>query len=284
MIWTRIFRGGCKWAGFKMGLALAAQHLGTGDRPGVMIHCTLTHGGVMKGLAAALPGHRWLAPDLPSHGQSADWPPGAPGLQRVSSEGVAALMDGPADVVGHSFGATVALRLAVLRPDLVRSLVLIEPVYGAVARIDAPDVAAIHEVQALPMMQAILRGEMDLAAQLFTRDWGLGRPWDGLPEPARARMAAQMPFVASSSAEIYDDSAGLLLSGALTALKIPVLVLEGGDTAARHPVMRVICKGLAARIPGARHALIDGAGHMAPLTHPDATAALIRDHLAVATA
>ena len=81
--------------------------------------------------------------------------------------------------------------------------------------------------------------------------------------------------------EIYEDSAGLLLSGALTRLAMPVLVLEGAETAARHPVMRVICKGLAARIPGARHALVAGAGHMAPLTHPEATAALIRDHLPV---
>lgn len=265
-----------------MGLALAAQHLGDGPRPGVMIHCTLTHGGVLKGLANGLPDHRWLAPDLPSHGQSADWPPGVPGLQRVAAEGIAALMTQPADVVGHSFGATVALRLAVMRPDLVRSLVLIEPVYGAVARLDAPEVAAIHEVQALPMMQAILRGDLDRAAQMFTRDWGLDRPWDSLSDTARARMAAQMPFVASSQAEIFDDSAGLLLSGALVGLKMPVLILEGAATAARHPLMRVICKGLVARIPGARHALIDGAGHMAPLTHPAATAALIRDHLAVA--
>lgn len=264
-----------------MGLALAAQHLGTGARAGVLIHCTLTHGGVLKPLATALPDHRWLAPDLPSHGQSPEWPSGVPGLQRSAAESVAALMPGPADVVGHSFGATVALRLAVLRPDLVRSLVLIEPVYGAVARLDAPDVAALHELQGLAMMQAILTGDLERAAMLFTRDWGLGRPWDSLPPEARARMAAQMPFVASSSAEIYDDSAGVLLSGALQALKMPVLVLEGADTATRHPVMRVICKGLAARIPGARHALIAGAGHMAPLTHPDATAALIRDHLAV---
>lgn len=266
-----------------MGLALAAQHLGTGPLPGLLVHCTLTHGGVLKGLASALPDHRWLAPDLPSHGQSPDWPPGVPGLQRSAAESIVALLEGagPVDVVGHSFGATVALRLAVMRPDLVRSLVLIEPVFGAIARIDAPDVAAVHELQSLDMMNAILTGNLDRAARLFTRDWGLGRPWDSLPEDARARMAAQMPFVASSRAEIYDDSAGLLLSGALTALKIPVLVLEGAQTADSHPVMRVICKGLAVRIPGARHALIDGAGHMAPLTHPEATAALIRDHLAV---
>jgi lipase len=45
----------------------------------------------------------------------------------------------PVDVIGHSFGGTVALRLAVERPDLVRSLVLIEPVFVAALLADRPD-------------------------------------------------------------------------------------------------------------------------------------------------
>jgi pimeloyl-ACP methyl ester carboxylesterase len=37
------------------------------------------------------------------------------------------LFDGPAHVVGNSFGAAIALRLAAQRPDLVRSLIVHEP-------------------------------------------------------------------------------------------------------------------------------------------------------------
>ena len=260
-------------------LDLSSRRLGTGSAPGVLIHCTLTHGGVLKGLADHLPSHGFLAPDLPNHGQSPDWPAGQPGMQRAAALAIAGLMTGPADVIGHSFGATVALRLAVERPDLVTSLTLIEPVFGAVARVDTPDVARDHEAEAILMLDAIRDGRLEEAAQLFTRDWGLGRPWDTIPEPARARMTAQMPFVAASQAEIFDDTPGLLATGALEGLTIPTLVLEGATTATRHPVMRAICSGIAARIPGAVHALVEGAGHMAPLTHPDRVAALIRTNL-----
>jgi len=69
---------------------------------------------------------RVLVVDLPGHGRSSALP-AAPGLgpyadrvaKLVEAEGLA-----PADVVGHSFGGLVAIRLAVRRPDLVRSLVL----------------------------------------------------------------------------------------------------------------------------------------------------------------
>ncbi len=38
--------------------------------------------------------------------------------------------DGPVVVVGHSFGGAIALNLAAARPDLVASLVLLDPAIG----------------------------------------------------------------------------------------------------------------------------------------------------------
>src|SRR5262249_51381327 len=38
--------------------------------------------------------------------------------------------DGPVAVVGHSFGGAIALNLAATRPDLVTSLVLLDPAVG----------------------------------------------------------------------------------------------------------------------------------------------------------
>jgi pimeloyl-ACP methyl ester carboxylesterase len=69
-----------------------------------------------------LPGRRVLVPELPGHGGSAPLP-AAPSLNAYADR-VAALMEEPAAVVGHSLGGAIVLRLAIRRPDLVRALVL----------------------------------------------------------------------------------------------------------------------------------------------------------------
>ena len=69
---------------------------------------------------------RVLVVDLPGHGRSSALP-AAPGLGPYADRVAKLLEDegfAPADVVGHSFGGLVGIRLAVRRPELVRSLVL----------------------------------------------------------------------------------------------------------------------------------------------------------------
>ena len=75
-------------------------------------------------LAPLLPGRRLIAPDLPGHGGSAPSP--APSIAAFA-DAVAAIVDEPVGVLGHSMGAVVALRLAERRPDLVRALLLAAP-------------------------------------------------------------------------------------------------------------------------------------------------------------
>ncbi|MDX6475423.1 MAG: hypothetical protein QOH95_934 [Gaiellaceae bacterium] len=72
-------------------------------------------------LAPLLPGRRLIVPDLPGHGGSSPLP--APSLAGFADV-LASILDGPVDVVGHSMGGAVALRLAERHPALVRRLVL----------------------------------------------------------------------------------------------------------------------------------------------------------------
>jgi pimeloyl-ACP methyl ester carboxylesterase len=72
-------------------------------------------------LVPLLPGRRLIVPDLPGHGGSSALP--ATTLAGFADV-LARLLDGPTDVVGHSMGGVVALRLAERHPALVRSVVL----------------------------------------------------------------------------------------------------------------------------------------------------------------
>jgi pimeloyl-ACP methyl ester carboxylesterase len=69
---------------------------------------------------------RVLVPELPGHGGSSALPAPPERLDPYADR-MAALLDGPAVLVGHSLGAVVALRLALRHPDLVRGLVLTAP-------------------------------------------------------------------------------------------------------------------------------------------------------------
>jgi pimeloyl-ACP methyl ester carboxylesterase len=77
-------------------------------------------------LAPLLPGRRLIIPDLPGHGASSPLPaPPLAGFADVLAQIVEEqLLDGPVDVLGHSLGGVVALRLAERHPKLVRRLVL----------------------------------------------------------------------------------------------------------------------------------------------------------------
>jgi pimeloyl-ACP methyl ester carboxylesterase len=72
-------------------------------------------------LAPLLPGRRLIIPDLPGHGGSSPLPaPTLTGFADVLAE----ILDRPVDVLGHSMGGVVGLRLAERHPSLVRRLVL----------------------------------------------------------------------------------------------------------------------------------------------------------------
>ena len=96
------------------------------------VHGLTGHGLRWRTLATQhLPGFSILAPDLLGHGRSSWEAPWTLDVQRRRTRRVARRRDHrPVVVVGHSFGCAVALKLAVARPDLVASLVLLDPAVG----------------------------------------------------------------------------------------------------------------------------------------------------------
>jgi pimeloyl-ACP methyl ester carboxylesterase len=70
-------------------------------------------------------GWQILVPDRPGHGLSPA--PGRPDDAHEDGRLVAELLGSGSHLVGHSFGGAVALAAAAQRPDVVRSLTIIEP-------------------------------------------------------------------------------------------------------------------------------------------------------------
>lgn len=254
-----------------------SQEFGSGQRRVLAMHCSMAHSGAWRGLAHEMADEITLKGfDMYSHGRSVDWDE-ALDFQVANVEAGLRLLEteaAPVDLLGHSFGATVALRMAKARPDLVRSLCLIEPVLFAVTRLEAPELQAELEAREAPFRELYAAGDLENATRFFNRMWGTGKPkWPELPAAARAAMIRGMEAVPKSFDALYHDAPGLLQPGALDAVTMPVLLLSGCES---EPVMPLINEGLARRLPQARIQVVAQVNHMMPITHAADTAEILR--------
>ncbi|MHA6344710.1 alpha/beta fold hydrolase [Roseivivax sp. CAU 1761] len=257
------------------------RRYGDGPDPALFLHCALAHGGLWRGVAERL-GDRLAvaAPDMPGHGRSAPWD-GGDLHDQVTALAASALRPGD-HLVGHSFGGTVALRLALGAGPRPASLTLVEPVLFAAARAAEPEVFDAQEAAFRPVWEAAAAGDLERAARDFTALWGdPGAPWEALDAARRQALAAGMPTVAATRDVLHADAKGLLAPGGLERLDLPVLLIRGADS---PPVVAAIHRALLARLPAAREVVVPGAGHMVPLTHAGAVAAAIAEQLAAVAA
>ncbi|MFG5384749.1 alpha/beta fold hydrolase [Yoonia sp. R2-816] len=249
------------------GHEIAFETVGSGA-PAVVIHCALARYKVLLPLANAL-GCRATLFDMPGHGRSADWD-GTTEYQSLVADIAASFCDGPTHLIGHSFGATAALRLAVTRPDLVNRLTLIEPVYFAAAK--GAEAHQAHAIKFRPFVGAMLTGEEAKAAEIFNALWG-DTPWADLSERRQAYLTERIHLIVAGAAAIEEDADGIISAEKLSALSIPVSLIRGADS---EPVIEAIHNSLVSRIPNATDHVVAGAGHMVPLTHVEEVARIIR--------
>jgi lipase len=251
-----------------------------GTRPMLALHCSLAHAGAWSGLADRLTGVTVTALDQPGHGRSADWN-GVDDIHTLTTRIAVAMAEtigegGPVDLLGHSFGGTVALRIALERPDLVRSLTLVEPVIFAAARVAGDPAYAPFCAGHMAVAQAVADGQREAAMTAFNDSWGTGIALADLPERQRRYMTDRIHLIVAQNGALLDDSANLLAPGGLEAIKVPVLLVEGADS---PPVIDAVHRALTRRMPHAVRVAVPGAGHMVPITHPDVVADAVQAHL-----
>jgi pimeloyl-ACP methyl ester carboxylesterase len=176
-----------------------------------------------------------------------------------------AVVDGrPAVVVGHSYGGTLALGAA-LRPDGAHLL--------AVAAYEPPlpwlgDWATRGGTRT-GRAPAPADDDPALVAERFFRRMVGDTAWDRLPEATKAARRADGAALAAELAAIRTDEPPF----DIPSLAVPAVFGRGTASLPHH---RAAVGWLVEHVPGSDLVEIDGAGHGAHLTHPDAFASFVR--------
>jgi lipase len=177
---------------------------------------------------------------------------------------VAEHVGAPVHLVGFSWGGATALRAAAASPDVVDSLSVIEPEAYALLRTQDGD--AYNEICALRDRWRVhaAAGRWYEAFEEFVDFYNGPGSFAQWPAPNRDAFLAEQQTRGDLWHVLFDDS--LLTPDALAGFTAPVHVVEGSETSA---VDRAICDVVRRHVPHAHHTLIEGAGHMMPLTHPE---------------
>ncbi len=247
---------------------------GNGQRRVVALHCALGRAASWAAISRQIEDATFIAPDWPSHGKSAPWT--GKGLMLEDAIAIAAECIGtePVDLVGHSYGALVALHFASNHPELVRSLTLIEPIFLVACAHDAPATLDAYLASMQPHFDSLAQGDNDTAAQKFIGIWGGGVQWEQIPEPGRAALIKQIPIVDACRPGDYNSPKDETVLANLGHLTMPILLVHGNRTV---EVVKVIMNSLKKRLPTSQDAVIAKAGHMVANTHAAEVAKLLTD-------
>ena len=192
--------------------------------------------------------HRVFLPDLPGFGLSADNPRlrsfrdlGESLAELVGKEG-----GGPVDLMGNSMGGGLATGVALARPDLVHSLVLVAP-------------GGLHEREDMNAEAArVVPGEVN--------QWLFHRPERGMasfptltPAQVRERWKATRAALARWVQLGFEHLP-------CEKLRVPTLLVWGKEDRILPSSWAV---ELADRIPGARAVVLDDCGHVPHLELPE---------------
>jgi pimeloyl-ACP methyl ester carboxylesterase len=232
------------------GPAVVLLHAGIADRSMWAEHLQPLADAGHRAVAVGLPG---FGDVMPAPGEQAPWTDVLQTMDDLSIERAA--------LVGNSFGGAVALRVALVAPGRVPALALISA--------PAPGIEPSAELKAIWQAEeaALERGDTDAAVEAVVAGWTL----PDAPAELRDRVAAMQrrTFECQPDDDEWIEAPDPVdeRPEALSQLGVPALVAAGERDL---PDFREGAESLARTLPGARHTVIQGAGHLAPLETPEA--------------
>ena len=224
------------------------------------------------------PRFRVIAVDLYGSGKTDPWTLDRPMLLDDEIALLSSVFQAAGDrfhLIGHSFGAAIALKAALDNRHRLISLVLYEPVLFSALMADAPSSEAAREIVSVrdDTIRLAEAGNLEAAAHRFVDYWMGEGAWDATPESRRPALAAAMRAVKHEWHAAFYEPTPL---SAFAAVDVPTLFLTGTRSKASA---RAVARLVTAVLPCARVKEIEGVGHMAPLTHADTVNPLIEAFL-----
>ncbi len=167
-------------------------------------------------------------------------------------------------VLGHSMGGMVTRRLPIDHPDRILGHVFMDTAAGPLGG-DAPGLLELGATIAIDEGKDVLKATMD----------SLGSPLDN---PAYERLLAERPGYQAFVDKKWDDLSHIMWAAvareianqsddldALRSVTCPTLVMVGELDVTFHRPSRAIADAIA----GARHVVIEGAGHSPQFENPE---------------
>lgn len=249
----------------------------TGSGPAiVLVPGSCGTGAAWRGVIAGWDGaYRAITTSLPGYGRSAERrPEGDPSIAHLAEglEAVIAHAGVPVHLVGHSFGGTVAIAVALRERVPLASLTVLEAPIIELLREhgEAAHDAAVQDMTS-GYFAAFESGDRAAIGRMVDFYGGAGT-WASWPDRVRAYA------METTQVNIRDwaSASGFPWRERLTAIRLPTFVAWGG---ASHPAIQRVNALLAEGIPGAGSGVMDNAAHFMISTHPGPTGRLIDAHV-----
>jgi pimeloyl-ACP methyl ester carboxylesterase len=188
--------------------------------------------------------------------------------------GVAEHVGEPVHLIGFSWGGATALHLGVTAPRVLASLTVVEPeAYGLLTPDDEPAFGIIVGLRNR-CREHLLAGRRYQAYEEFVDFYNGPGSFAGWPAARRARFLEDQRERGDLWDVLFEAP---LTPETLSAIPLPVCVVEGSVTSI---VDHTICELVLRHVARSQHTLIEGAGHMIPLTHPAMLTRVLVDRVA----
>lgn len=191
---------------------------------------------------------------------------------------IVALRLGQVHLISVSYGADIALRLAVEYPELIRTLVVTEPALFSwlVTLPGGSTLFAEYATMMTPAKEAVQKGDLEQGLRLFIESFMGSGVYDQLPASLHDRMMDNLRLLGAEPTEVSESGPDITRDEAV-AIRAPTLLLTGDES---PKMFLLVSQELARYVPNLEQAQIGEASHLLHVMNPQVYNATVLAFLA----